>query len=331
MSKKLKIFFVIISVIILFLIYCFFIAKAPEAENITFGVDFSKEYATFLGVDWKSAYLAILDDLKVKDIKLMNQWNSIEPQEDVFKFEDTDWQLSKASDYRAEVIYVIGMKTGRWPECHIPQWADSLTKDQQQEEVLNYVKETVIRYKDNKTIVAWQAENEPFYNFGICPWYDDNFVKKEVALIKSLDPLRPVIVSDSGEQSLWLKAASVGDIVGTTMYRRVWVHITDSLGFYTDLPIPAISYFNKAQLIKAIFGKKVINIELQAEPWVSDVSDNSLLKEENEMNIDQFRKNIDYARKSGFDTFYFWGSEWWYYMKEKENNSSVWDEAKTLF
>jgi len=331
MAKTLKIFFLVFLIIFLFFAYYFFIAKAPEAKNITFGIDFSKEYATFLDLDWKKAYVAMFSDLKVKNIKLLNQWDSIEPKKDVFTFEDTDWQLSKAKDNGAEVIYVVGMKTGRWPECHVPSFANSLTKEQQQEEILKYVQKTILRYKDNTSIVAWQAENEPFYSFGVCPWYDDNFVKNEVTLIKSLDPSRPVIVSDSGEQSLWFKAASIGDIVGTTMYRKVWVHLTDKYGFYMDFPLPAVSYFYKAQIIKAIFSKKVINVELQAEPWVSNVSDSSLLKEENSMNVNQLRKNIDYARRSGFDTFYFWGYEWWYYMKDKKNNPSIWNEAKDLF
>lgn len=331
MFKLLKIFFLVISVILLSLIIYFFIAKAPIAQNITFGINFSKEYATFLDLDWKKVYVAALDDLKVKDIKLLNQWNSIETKNNVFNFEDVDWQLSKAKDYGAEVVYVVGMKTGRWPECHLPDWASSLTKDQQQEEILSYVRETVLRYKDNTSIVAWQAENEPFYRFGVCPWYDDSFVKKEVSLIKTLDPSRPIIVSDSGEQSFWLKAASAGDIVGTTMYRKTWVHITDNLGFYIDFPLPAVSYFNKAQLIKSLFNKKVINVELQAEPWVSSVSDSSLIKEEDSMNISQFRKNVEYAKRSGFDTFYFWGVEWWYYMKDKQQDPNIWNEAKKLF
>jgi len=331
-TKKLKIFFLIISIVLLILAYYFFIiAKAKEAENITFGVNFSKEYATFLGLDWRKVYLSLLSDLKVKDIKLLNQWNSIETEKDVFNFEDTDWQLSKASDYGAQIIYVVGMKSGRWPECHLPSWAESLNKTRQQEELLEYIQKTILRYKDNKSIVAWQAENEPFYRFGVCPWYDNNFLKEEVALIKRLDPSRPVIISDSGEQSFWLKAASVGDIIGTTMYRKAWVHITDNLGFYIDFPLPAVTYYYKSQIIKSFFNKKVINIELQAEPWVSSVSDNSLLQEQNSMDVNQFRKNIAYAKKSGFDTFYFWGTEWWYYMKESKNNSLIWDEAKKLF
>ena len=331
MLKKLKILFLFVVIILLFLTYYFFIALAPKAEHITFGIDFSKEYAILLGLDWKKAYVAMLSDLKVRNIKLLNQWDVIESEKDVFNFQDADWQLLKAKSYGAEVIYVVGMKTGRWPECHIPSWADSLSKEQQQDAVLQYVKTTILRYKDDASIVAWQAENEPFYSFGVCPWYDDDFVKKEVALIKSIDPEKPVIISDSGEQSLWFKAAKVGDIVGTTMYRKVWVHLPAGYGFYIDYPLPAVAYFNKAQIIQAIYGKKVINVELQAEPWVSSISADSLVKQQESMNVNQFKKNIEYAKESGLDTFYFWGYEWWYYMKEKQDSPEIWNEAKNYF
>lgn len=330
MKKIFKIIICLFFVLLILFVYYYFFAKAKEVENITWGVNFSKEYAVFLGTDWKESYLAILDDLKAKDIKLLVQWNSVEKDKDKLDFSDTDWQISKAKDYGADVIYVLGMKTGRWPECHVPNWADGLDKEKQQQEILDFVEKTVLRYKDEKSIVAWQAENEPFYNFGICPWYDDEFVKKEVELIKSLDPLRPIIVSDTGEQSFWLKPAKIGDIIGITMYRKVWVHITDDLGFYYSFPLPAVSYFDRAQIIKALYGKKVINVELQAEPWVSSVSDNSLLQQGGSMNLDQFRDNINYAKKSGLDTFYLWGAEWWYYMKEKHNDRSIWNEARDL-
>ncbi|MEK7124640.1 MAG: glycoside hydrolase family 2 TIM barrel-domain containing protein [Patescibacteria group bacterium] len=310
----------------------FYFAKAPLAQKITWGVNFSQMRAESLGIDWQKAYLAILQDLGVKNIKLHTQWDWVEGRKDEYYFKDIDWQINQAEKYGAKIIYVVGMKTGRWPECHLPDWADGVSKEQQQKEILEYVQKVVLRYKNNKAITAWQAENEPLFKFGICPWYDEEFFKKEVELIKSLDPLRPVIVTDSGEQSFWFKAAQIGDIVGVTMYRKVWVHITDNLGFYWEFPLPAPAYWHKAQIIKRLFGKEVINIELQAEPWVRDVSIDIPLKEqEKTMNLEQFKKNIDYAKKSGLNKVYFWGAEWWYWLKENQNKPDIWNEAKKIF
>lgn len=319
-----------LALILLSFFYLFF-TNAPQQENITWGVNFSQMYSENLKLDWKKNYLAILEDLGAKDIKLITNWNFIEGKEGDYYFNDVDWQVQQAEKNNANIIYVVGMKTGRWPECHLPEWAKSLSKAEQQERILKYVGAIISRYKNYKSIIAWQAENEPLFRFGECPWYDKNFLKKEVNLIKSLDPARPVIVSDSGEQSLWIRVAKIGDIVGTTMYRKVWIHITDDFGFYADLPFPASSYWRKKQLINKLFNKKVINVELQAEPWVRDVSvDTPLKDQEKTMNLKQFKKNIEYARKTGMDEFYFWGAEWWYWMKEKQNRPEIWEEARSL-
>lgn len=335
MRKFFKILLIIIAVIIaaVFILLAVFLAwPAPEAKSIAWGVDFSQAQAESLKLDWKKVYLAILEDLGARHIKLHTHWNWVEGQKGDYYFTDIDWQLAQAAKHQADVIYVVGMKTGRWPECHLPEWAEKLGKEEQQEKILAYIEATVKRYKNNPAITAWQAENEPLFTFGECPWYDKSFLAKEVALIKSLDPSRPVIVSDTGEQSLWWQAAGIGDIVGTTLYRTAWIHITDKYGFYIHFPLPASAYYRRAQLVKALFGKKVINIELQSEPWVNGAFyDVPLAEQEKTMNLAQFKENISYAKKTGFDTFYLWGVEWHYWLKEKHNKPEIWDEARQLF
>ncbi len=328
----LTIIFLIFIIICGVFIYYFFIAKPSVQKNITWGVTFSQMQAEALKLDWKKTYLAILKDLGVKNIKLHTQWDWIESEKGNYYFDDVDWQVSQAEQSGAKLIYVVGMKTGRWPECHLPDWAETLSKEEQQAELLKYVKEVVLRYKGQKSVIAWQVENEPLFNFGVCPWYDKDFLVKEISLVKSLDPARPIIISDSGEQSFWFEAARIGDIVGTTMYRKVWVHITDKYGFYFEFPMPPISYWLKSRLIEKLFGKRVINVELQAESWVRDVSaDISLKEQEQTMDLNQFKKNIDYAKQTGFDEFYFWGTEWWFWLKETQHNPEIWNTARELF
>ena len=153
-----------------------------------------------------------------------------------------------------------------------------------------------------------------------------------MALIKSLDPGRLVIVTDSGEQSLWIQAARVGDMVGITTYRKVWVHLWGRLGFYFEFPLPAVSYFRRALLIEKIFGKEVIGIELQAEPWAPNLFyDEPLVEQEKTMSLMQFKKNVAYAKKTGLDTFYLWGVEWMYWLKATHQKPEIWNEAKKLF
>lgn len=332
MGKVIKIFFLILLLLFLFFLYYFFISKTPLQENITWGVNFSQAQAEFLKLDWKKTYSEILVDLGAKNIKLITNWDWVEGERDNFYFDNIDWQLNQAQKYEAKIIYVVGMKTGRWPECHLPIWASSLSKLEQQAELLKYIERVVLRYKDSQSVIAWQVENEPLFKFGICPWYDENFLKKEVEIIKSLDPTRPIIISDSGEQSLWIKAAKLGDIVGTTLYRKVWFHITNDYGFYVNFPLHPKIYLIKSEIIKRLFGKKVINVELQAEPWFPDIfKEMTLDRQEEIMGLNQFKDNIEYAKETGFDTFYFWGTEWWYWLKETQNKPEIWNEAKNLF
>lgn len=332
MKKTILVIFFVFASIALFLVNYFFIAKAPLQKEIAWGVDFSQMQAEALGLNWKKTYSAILEDLRVKHIKLHTQWDFVEDKRGEYYFADTDWQVDEATKYHASVIYVVGMKTGRWPECHLPLWAEGLSKPQQQEAILRYIENTVARYRNNPAIVAWQAENEPLFKFGRCPWYDKDFLRKEVALIKSLDATRPVIISDSGEQSFWLEAARIGDIVGITTYRRVWVNVSLQRGFYMNFPLPAVMYWHKAQVVKALFGKEVINVELQAEPWASSFFSGVPLSEQKKtMNLEQFKKNVSYAKRTGLDTFYFWGAEWWFWLKTTQNKPEIWDEAKKIF
>ena len=332
MKKSFIIIIILIVVFFLILFFYFFVGKAPVQKNITWGVDFSQSQSEYLKLDWKKVYLAIINDLRAKNIKLHTNWSWVEGKRDDYYFSDIDWQVSQAEKNDVKMIYVVGMKTGRWPECHVPVWANGLSKQEQQTGILEYIKEVVLRYKDSPAIINWQVENEPLFKFGECPWYDKDFLKKEVELIKSLDPSRQIIISDSGEQSNWFEAAKIGDIVGTTLYRNGWAHVTDNVGFYFYSPLPPVHYWRKAQLIRFLFDKDVIGVELQAEPWTpKSFFDASTSEWEKTMSFEQFKSNIVFAKQTGFDTFYLWGVEWWYWLKEKQKRPEIWQEAQKLF
>ena len=305
----------------------FFVGRAKEAEKITWGVNFSQKHAENLGLDWKETYLALLDDLKAKNIKIASYWDLTESEEGKYNFEDLDWQIQEAEKREAKIILVIGQKTPRWPECHEPEWVKNQKSDIKNPKLLEYLDKIVNRYKDSPSIWAWQVENEPFFSFGKCPKFDKELFKREIDLVKSLDS-RPIIVSDTGEFSLWLKAAKYGDIVGTTLYKKVWFH---ELKNYVSYYFPPVFYWRKAQIIKKFFNKEVICVELQAEPWGPTIYNLSLEEQQKTMNLEQFKQNIAFARKTGLKEFYFWGSEWWYWMKEKQNKPEIWEESRKLF
>ncbi len=307
----------------------FFIGSVPQADKIAWGVNFSQKHSQSLGLDWKENYLALLDDLKVKNIKLAAHWDLIQPQENQFNFQDLDWQVEKAQEKGVKLVLAIGMKTPRWPECHVPEWAKNKSKQEQQKEILKMLENIILRYKDSPAIKYWQVENEPLFPFGDCPWIDKDFLKKEIDLVKSLDKKNRVLISDSGEGSFWVQAAILGDIVGTTIYRKAWFY---QLEMYINYPFPPIFYARKAQIINKLFNKEVICVELQTEPWGPKLLyDSPLEEQEKTMNLEQFKANIEFAKKTGLKEFYLWGSEWWYWMKEKQNRPAIWDEARTIF
>ena len=204
---------IVIFIFIFLAFICFiYFYRAPKVKKLNWGVDFSQMQSEVLGLDWKENYIAILKDLGAKNIKIHTQWDWVQGDRAYYHFSDIDWQIAQAQKYNANIIFVLGLKTGRWPECHQPQWFNDLPKDEQQGALLDYVRQIVQRYKNNETIIAWQTENEPFFNFGNCPdWYyeSDDFIKQEVSLIKSLDAKTPVIISDTGEYSFWTKPAKI--------------------------------------------------------------------------------------------------------------------------
>ncbi len=326
-----KIFFsilILLGILLGIAFLYFFVGSAPQTETV-FGVNFSQKHAQNLGLDWKAVYEALLNDPGAKRIKIAVHWDLIEPTKGVFSFEDLDWQMAKLKEYKARALLVVGMKTPRWPECHIPNWARGLSRENQQKEILTMLENVVKKYKDASVLLGWQVENEPFFPFGECPWADEKFLKQEVSLVKSLDSNHRIVISESGEGSFWTKAARYGDRVGITMYRKVWVR---QLRAYFTYPFPPVFYWRKVQIVHALSGKEVIDVELQAEPWGPKLLYDLPLKEQKKtMNLEQFKKNIEFAKNTGLKEHYLWGAEWWYWMKEQQHDPSIWNEAKKLF
>jgi len=306
-----------------------FAGNAPLAEDIIWGVNFSFKQAERLSLDWREVYENALTDLKAKHIRVAVHWDAVEADKNQFFFEDIDWMMERAREEGAEVILAVGMKTPRWPECHVPSWAATLPQLEQQKEISEMLTALVTRYRDHEALGAWQVENEPLFPFGECPWMDSTFLKDEISLVQSLDSGHDVFTSDSGELSFWWQAATLGDKVAVTLYQKAWF---EPLKRYVDYPLPPVFYGRKAWLVEQVFGKEVFVGELQAEPWTPfALEDASLTEQAKTMDIARFKDNIAFAKETGLDTFYLWGTEWWYWLKEVHGNDEILKEAKKLF
>jgi len=295
---------------------------------IILGISFSKQHAQYLGLDWKHVYLAILEELKPKYIRISANWSDVEKQPGQFDFSDIDWQMLEAGRGKVDVMLVVGQKAPRWPECYVPEWANKLTKEQYQKAVKDYVEEVVDRYKNHPALEMWQVENEPFidFKFGSCAMFQENLVEEEVGLVRSLDDKHRIIITDSGEMGWWRKAGRTGDVFGTTVYRVV----RTPQGWYWRYGwLPAGVYKIKAALANISVNNFFIS-ELQAEPWFTnaDPKNVSVKEQEKSMNPVRLQKNINYASRIGASRAYLWGVEWWYWMKEENNDSRYWDIIK---
>ncbi|HBP00754.1 MAG: hypothetical protein UY41_C0017G0016 [Candidatus Moranbacteria bacterium GW2011_GWE1_49_15] len=297
-------------------------------EEAKLGVTFSIRYAQDIGLDWKEAYLATLDDLGVKRIRVPAYWDSIEKEDGEYDWADLDWQLDEAKKRNAEVVLAVGQKVPRWPECYVPKWIGE-DDAKRKEKLVMFVEETVGRYKDHEAVKIWQIENEPFLKFGVCPAFDVELLDREIETARSIDPETPIMLTDSGELSLWVPAAKRGDHFGTTMYREV---ITKEYGAW-KYPIGP-NFFKAKKLLVRIFAsqKNVAVIELQGEPWIEGWTTNFPLERQfQSMDAAKLKENIEFARKTGITDIYVWGVEWWYWLKATQNSPEVWDQAKRLY
>lgn len=300
-----------------------------KAQKMIFGVTFSQPEAEYLGLDWQKTYLDILDNLKVRHLRLLAYWNQIEKEPGKFDFSNLDWQVQEAKKRGAKVVMVIGRRLPHWPECHTPDWATSLPESQQQKKISEMLESTVRHYKKYSNIIMWQVDNEPLVNwFGQCPPADKEFTKREITLVKKLD-FRPVLITDSGELGWWRPAARLGDYFGTTMYRVVW---NKYFGYWNyKYLFPPAFYRLKARLA-GLYPPGIIISELQAEPWLRESIEKIPLEEQrHSMDAKKFKEVVEFARATGFSRSYFWGAEYWYWLKEKMGDPSLYNEAEKLW
>ena len=304
----------------------------PIEWGITFSQKFSDELDFGEGLGWRDNYDAILHDLDARKLRLIAYWDLLEPEDDVFDFSGLDYQMKTAEEVGASIALVVGKKVPRWPECHIPRWAREFP-NKQDEELLEFVEVVVNRYKNSPVLQYWQIENEPFLPFGEgeCALSGKALLDEEITLVRSLDSAHPIIITDGGEIGLWFRAAKRGDIFGTTMYRRAHNNVFGNF----EYPLPPEFFRIKEKITRFFihdYEKKFIVIELGMEPWLSRQLYETTAEEQFEVfDFAFFQDTIEYAKETGFDEYYLWGAEWWYWLKTEQEDPRFWNEAKNLF
>jgi hypothetical protein len=328
MKKALKIIGSILLILILIMSFFYFKYK-PETDP-QWGLTFSYQEAQGLGFDWKTMYLDILADLKPKNLRLMTYWEDIEKEKGKYDFTISDQIVAEAQRQNINVLLVVGRKQPRWPECHQPSWYSQLSSTEQDQAVMDFVKNTVEHFKTYTAVKEWQVENEPNFGFGPnCPTIPLKLLSDEVAAVRNLDS-RPIIVTDSGDRGGWITPMKSGaDDFGYTLYR---VSYDEKYGGYYKYPLPPAFYRIRSGILQSFTKtQKIYDVELQMEPWFTNGALNTPLSVQNSlMNAKVFDGNVAYAKQTGASAHYLWGVEWWYWMAKQNNDWGVWEAAKKL-
>lgn len=296
--------------------------------SANYGVSFSLHRCSELGVPPRKVLRSAIKDLGFRRFRIMSYWNIHEAKEGVYDFTELDWQIEMIEKSGGEVSLCLGKRQPRWPECHLPYWANPDSKDWY-EPLYKYIETVVHRYKDNQCISSYQLENEALLKeFGYCKDQDfsHNRLKSEFNLVRKLDPKLPIIMSLSDSWGLPIIGPHA-DGYGMTIYP---IH-SDGNNNYTKTKRPPLFFKARAKLVKAIYGKPVFIHELQAEPWLDkNILEYGVDEQLKYMNPSILADNIRFAQKTGLTPVDFWGLEWWFWLKETQQNSKIWDTIKEL-
>jgi hypothetical protein len=301
-------------------------------EPLVIGTTFVPDYADSFGLDEHDTLNAIFSDLKIKHIRLVSYWKDIETSPGQYDFSKLDWQFAMANQYHAKVSLAVGMRQPRWPECHEPDFihVDSAHPQQWEPQLNAYITAVINHYKNNPALDSYQLENEFFMTvFGDCKDFSRSRLVNEFNMVKKEDPDHPVLISRSNNWVGIPIGAPTPDKFSISVYKRVWdATITHR---YFEYPQPAWTYATLAGAEEIISGRDMVIHELQAEPWPpngKDIKDVSVDEQFKSMNPERMQKRIKYGEATGMRSIDLWGAEWWYWLKIKDGDPSVWNAVK---
>src|SRR6266446_3477416 len=315
------------------------------------GISFSPLRAAYLGLDYQTAFKR-LEALHFRVIRLSTYWDQVDRE----GYDQLDWLMSEARKSHQPIALTVGMKALGWPEFFIPASAMPVDGLRQGEDVasdssfrdaaLSFVADTVLRYRDNPALIAWQVENEPFNRAGPQRlWIDAAFLRDEIASVRALDGHhRPVIVNafshfnllfdqasarqgfeaDSAERD-GLSVLNKGDVLGLDVYTAIGYRflgqdqMSHADGDWPDR-LARVRDLVKRQ------GKQAWITEAQAEPWESGPNSDANPKSTSPQAIRSLFLNL---KDAGFSTILFWGSEYWLWRAERGDSRWI-DTIKAI-
>ena len=154
--KKQKIVIIIVAVLS-FILLCnallllrFSIKSSKEHEAI--GTSFSQVQAERYGSDWRRNYIAILEEIGFKHVRVAAYWDRIERNPGEYDFSELDWMIEQAKQHDAKLTVVVGQKVLRVPECYYPSWLDRHDTTKVANSTNKLIATIADRYKGESTI-----------------------------------------------------------------------------------------------------------------------------------------------------------------------------------
>jgi hypothetical protein len=322
-----------------------FVPASAKAHGVSapiqVGISYSPRRAAYLGLDYRAAFQRLLS-MHFRVIRLSTYWDEV----DQSGYDQLDWMMAEAPRAHQPIVLTVGMKALGWPEFFLPSsvsdvsglsgGSDVAADSSLRAATIDFIRETVLRYRNNRVLAAWQVENEPFNRAGPQRlWIDAEFLGQEIASVRQLDGHgRPLIVNAFSHFNLVFDQASArqgfdlrqwlgfdadsaerdglavlnrGDVLGLDVYTAIgYQFLGQDHMSHADADWP--DRLARVRELAHKQGKRAWVTEAQAEPWESSPTSFTEPKSTSPKAIRSIFTNL---KDAGFGTVLFWGSEYW--------------------
>jgi hypothetical protein len=297
---------------------------AKTIDPKRFGVSFSVKQCRKFNIDPTKTLDWLLNDAGFRRIRLASYWNEHEKEQGTFDFSALDAQLDAVEKAGGVVTMCLGAKQPRYPEYHWPDWAWNAPKQERDKALLDYIQVVVERYKDRQIILDWQLENEALLTgFGEKIEIDRKRLRKEIALVRQLDPSRKIIMSTSAAWGIPI----IGPIPDESAFSYYLIRWKDTK--YTTTYHAAFIHRIRAVIIRILWRIPSFIHELQMEPWgPKDIWEMTPEQQDESMGPKQIAKNFAAGKKTKLPPIDLWGGEWWYWRTTTLKDPTTWDAVQ---
>jgi glycosyl hydrolase family 42 (putative beta-galactosidase) len=312
------------------------------------GVSFRPLQAEAMGLEPRAALSALLEH-PYEFIRLAALWNRMEPTLDIFDSSYLDWQVGAAERAGKQVLLALGaVKNFGYPEFFVPTHhlrtpirEGSLVSEASHPELLTaaigFAARVVDKYRDHESVIGWQVEHEAADPLGMeHSWrLATEFVKREVAVVKALDPKRPILLNAFMPMSMpvavqqWWRTRDQGDslslarvvaeIIGVDVYPCHALGAAGNWSVYLEAGKREWQgHYGRLFSWAGAHGRRMMITEGQAEPWEAVTTPPNPVAQAMESCppervIENYNRCLNLARQSGcaLDAYFFWGAEYW--------------------